>query len=100
MEHLSLATVFGERLRKIPISSNKSMIGHTLSAAGAVEAAFSLLTMREGVLPPTINYETPDPECDLDYVPNKARDVTVEHVASNSFGFGGTNATLILSRHN
>ena len=73
MEHLSLSTVFGERMRTIPISSNKSMIGHTLSAAGAIEAAFSLMTMREGVIPPTINYDNPDPAIDLDVVPNVKR---------------------------
>ena len=77
MEHLSLSTVFGERMRKIPVSSNKSMIGHTLSAAGAVEAAFSLMTMREGVIPPTINYDNPDPAIDLDVVPNVKRSADV-----------------------
>jgi 3-oxoacyl-[acyl-carrier-protein] synthase II len=98
MEHLSLSTVFGERMRSIPISSNKSMIGHTLSAAGAVEAAFSFLTMREGVIPPTINYDNPDPAIDLDVVPNVKRPVDVKAVLSNSFGFGGQNACLVMAR--
>lgn len=98
MEHMSLSTVFGERMREIPISSNKSMIGHTLSAAGAVEAAFSLLTMREGVIPPTINYDMPDPAIELDVVPNVKREADVGVVLSNSFGFGGQNTCLVLSR--
>lgn len=98
MEHLSLATVFGERMRTIPISSNKSMIGHTLSAAGAIEAAFSLMTMREGVIPPTINYDNPDPAIELDVVPNKKRSAEVRTVISNSFGFGGQNACLVMAR--
>jgi 3-oxoacyl-[acyl-carrier-protein] synthase II len=98
MEHLSLSTVFGERMRSIPISSNKSMIGHTLSAAGAIEAAFSLLTMREGVIPPTINYDIPDPAIDLDVVPNKKREADVRTVLSNSFGFGGQNTCLVMAR--
>jgi 3-oxoacyl-[acyl-carrier-protein] synthase II len=98
MEHLSLTTVFGERVKSIPISSNKSMIGHTLSAAGAVEAAFSLLTMREGVIPPTINYDNPDPAIELDVVPNVKRDADVGVVISNSFGFGGQNACLVMAR--
>jgi 3-oxoacyl-[acyl-carrier-protein] synthase II len=98
MEHLSLSTVFGERIRRIPVSSNKSMIGHTLSAAGAVEAAFSLMTMREGVIPPTINYDNPDPAIDLDVVPNVKRSADVSTVLSNSFGFGGQNTCLVLAR--
>ncbi|MBP0439695.1 beta-ketoacyl-ACP synthase [Tianweitania sediminis] len=98
MEHLSLSTVFGERIRKIPVSSNKSMIGHTLSAAGAVEAVFSFLTMQNGVLPPTINYDHPDPAIDLDVVPNAKRDAQVSAVLSNSFGFGGQNACLAMTR--
>jgi 3-oxoacyl-[acyl-carrier-protein] synthase II len=98
MEHLSLSTVFGESIRKIPVSSNKSMIGHTLSAAGAVEAAFSLMTMREGVIPPTINYDNPDPAIDLDVVPNVKRHADVSSVLSNSFGFGGQNTCLVLAR--
>ena len=98
MEHLSLSTVFGERIGSMPISSNKSMIGHTLSAAGAVEAAFSLLTMREGVIPPTINYDNPDPAIVLDVVPNKKRNAEVGTVLSNSFGFGGQNTCLVMAR--
>ena len=98
MEHMSLSTVFGERIRQIPVSSNKSMIGHTLSAAGAVEAVFSFMTMREGVIPPTINYDNPDPAIDLDVVPNMKRDADVSSVLSNSFGFGGQNACLVMTR--
>ena len=98
MEHMSLSTVFGDRIRTLPISSNKSMIGHTLSAAGAIEAAFSLLTMREGVIPPTINYDHPDPAIELDVVPNKKRDASVSAVLSNSFGFGGQNTCLVMAR--
>jgi len=90
----------GEHIaRKVPISSTKGATGHCLGAAGAVEAVFCTLAIHERVVPPTINYETPDPECDLDYVPNKARQAKVKHAASNSFGFGGTNATLIFSEH-
>jgi len=98
MEHLSLSTVFGERIKSMPISSNKSMIGHTLSAAGAIEAAFSLMTMREGVIPPTINYDNPDPAIELDVVPNVKRQAPVRTVLSNSFGFGGQNTCLVLAR--
>jgi 3-oxoacyl-[acyl-carrier-protein] synthase II len=98
MEHLSLSTVFGERISRIPISSNKSMIGHTLSAAGAIEAAFSLMTMREGVIPPTINYDNPDPAIALDVVPNVRRAAKVGTVLSNSFGFGGQNTCLVMAR--
>ena len=98
MEHLSLSTVFGERIGRIPISSNKSMIGHTLSAAGAIEAAFSIMTMREGVIPPTINYDHPDPAIALDVVPNVKREAKVGTVLSNSFGFGGQNTCLVMAR--
>ncbi|WP_095199835.1 beta-ketoacyl-ACP synthase [Mesorhizobium carmichaelinearum] len=98
MEHLSLSTVFGERIGSMPVSSNKSMIGHTLSAAGAVEAAFSLMTMRESVIPPTINYDNPDPAIVLDVVPNKKRNAEVRSVLSNSFGFGGQNTCLVMAR--
>ena len=97
MEYLSLRVVFGERLDKIPISSNKSMIGHTLIAAGLVEAVVSLMTLAEGILPPTINYEDPDPELPLDVVPNVARRQKVDLILSNSFGFGGQNACLVFS---
>jgi 3-oxoacyl-[acyl-carrier-protein] synthase II len=96
MEYLGLSTVFGERAKSIPVSSNKSMIGHTLSAAGAVEAAFSLLTLQHQRIPPTINYEIPDPTIPLDVVPNKARDARVTYAISNSFGFGGQNVSLVM----
>ncbi|MER8909277.1 beta-ketoacyl-ACP synthase [Mesorhizobium sp. M0854] len=98
MEHLSLSTVFGERISSMPVSSNKSMIGHTLSAAGAVEAAFSLMTMRESIIPPTINYDNPDPAIVLDVVPNTKRNAEVGTVLSNSFGFGGQNTCLVMAR--
>jgi 3-oxoacyl-[acyl-carrier-protein] synthase II len=90
--------LFGERAYQIPMSSTKSMVGHMLGAAGGVEAIYTVLAIRDGVLPPTINYETPDPECDLDYVPNVAREKKLEVALSNSFGFGGTNGTLIFKR--
>ena len=96
MEYAGLLAVFGERARTLPASSNKSMIGHTLTAAGAIEAIFSLYTMRHGVLPPTINYDTPDPALPLDCVPNIARAARVSHAISNSFGFGGQNVCLVL----
>jgi 3-oxoacyl-[acyl-carrier-protein] synthase II len=98
MEYLGISTVFGERAKDIPVSSNKSMVGHTLSAAGAVEAVFSLLTLEHQRIPPTINYDIPDPAIPFDVVPNKARDARVTAVMSNSFGFGGQNASLILTR--
>jgi len=98
MEHMSLSAVFGERIRDIPVSSNKSMIGHTLSAAGAVEAVFSILTMREGIIPPTVNHDNPDPAIELDVVPNVARQASVSSVLSNSFGFGGQNTCLVMAR--
>ncbi|MHA6684347.1 beta-ketoacyl-ACP synthase [Mesorhizobium sp. A556] len=98
MEYLALSTVFGERIGQIPVSSNKSMIGHTLSAAGAIEAAFSLMTMREGVIPPTINYDNPDPAIALDVVPNVSRKAATRTVLSNSFGFGGQNTCLVMAR--
>ncbi len=97
MEHLGVSTVFGERIRGIPISSNKSMIGHTLTAAGVVEAAFSLLTLQNQRLPPTINHEIPDPTITLDVVPNVARDAKVRRAISNSFGFGGQNVCLVMA---
>ena len=98
MEYLAISTVFGERAKQIPVSSNKSMVGHTISAAGAVEAIFSLLTLEHQRIPPTINYEIPDPAILFDVVGNKARDARVTAVMSNSFGFGGQNASLILTR--
>ena len=94
----AIKTVFGEHARKLMVSSTKSMTGHLLGAAGGVEAAICALAIARGVIPPTINYTTPDPECDLDYVPNTAREARVQHVLTNSFGFGGTNACLVLSR--
>jgi len=97
MEHLGVSAVFGERIRGIPISSNKSMIGHTLTAAGAVEAAFTLLTLQNQRIPPTINHSVPDPAIALDVVPNVARDANVRRALSNSFGFGGQNVCLVLT---
>jgi 3-oxoacyl-[acyl-carrier-protein] synthase II len=94
-ETMGLKTVFGKRAYRMPISSTKSMIGHLLGAAGAVEAAFCVQAVRHGVIPPTINYQTPDPECDLDYVPNEAREAPVRVALTNSFGFGGHNASLV-----
>jgi 3-oxoacyl-[acyl-carrier-protein] synthase II len=98
MEYLGCASVFGERMKSLPISSNKSMIGHTLSAAGAVEAVFTLLTLQNQRIPPTINYVVPDPAIPLDVVPNKARDASLRHAISNSFGFGGQNVSLVMGR--
>jgi 3-oxoacyl-[acyl-carrier-protein] synthase II len=98
-ETLAIKKVFGDAARKVMVSSTKSMTGHMLGAAGGVETAFCALALSRGVIPPTINYTTPDPECDLDYVPNTAREVRVDHVITNSFGFGGTNACLVLSRY-
>jgi 3-oxoacyl-[acyl-carrier-protein] synthase II len=91
-----MAALFGNRTSSIPVSSNKSMIGHTLSAAGAVEAIFTLLTLRTQRIPPTINYDVPDPAIPLDVVPNRARDATLRHALSNSFGFGGQNVSLVM----
>jgi 3-oxoacyl-[acyl-carrier-protein] synthase II len=98
MENLGVSTVFGERIRGIPISSNKSMIGHTLTAAGAVEAVFTLLTLQHQRIPPTINHDIPDPAIPLDVVPNVARDAHIRRAISNSFGFGGQNVCLVLAR--
>ena len=97
-ETMAIKTVFGEQAAKLAVSSTKSMTGHLLGAAGAVEGVYSVLALYHGVLPPTINYENPDPACDLDYVPNKARKSAIEVVLSNSFGFGGTNACAIFRR--
>jgi 3-oxoacyl-[acyl-carrier-protein] synthase II len=97
-ETSAIKQLFGEHAYKLPVSSTKSMTGHLLGAAGAIETIFCILAMREGCLPPTINQETPDPECDLDYIPNAARAATVDVVLNNSFGFGGQNASLILRR--
>jgi 3-oxoacyl-[acyl-carrier-protein] synthase II len=98
VETLAIKKVFGDGAYLVPISSNKSMLGHLIAAAGAVELIISVMAIRHGVLPPTINYEVPDPECDLDYIPNEAREKRVCHVLSNSFGFGGQNVSLIVSR--
>ncbi len=98
MEHLGVSTVFGERARAIPISSNKSMIGHTVTAAGAVEAVFTLLTLEHQRIPPTINYKIADPTIPLDVVPNVARDARINRAISNSFGFGGQNVCLVMTR--
>jgi 3-oxoacyl-[acyl-carrier-protein] synthase II len=98
IETRALKRVFGGRAKKVLISSTKSMTGHLLGGAGGLEAGISVMALRDKILPPTINYETPDPECDLDYIPNHARQVEVEYALSNSFGFGGTNAALIFKR--
>jgi 3-oxoacyl-[acyl-carrier-protein] synthase II len=98
VETAAIKRVFGDHARRIAIASTKSMTGHLLGAAGGVETSFTALAISRGVVPPTINYETPDPECDLDYTPNVAREMTIEVAMSNSFGFGGTNACLLLKR--
>lgn len=97
-ETLAIKTVFGDHAKKVPISATKSMTGHLLGAAGSTEAIFTLLAIRDGIMPPTINYEEPDPQCDLDYVPNVARRQPLNIAMSNAFGFGGTNATLIFKK--
>jgi 3-oxoacyl-[acyl-carrier-protein] synthase II len=97
-ETLAVKTVFGAHAYRLAISSTKSMTGHLMGAAGAIEAVFSVLALRDQILPPTINYETPDPLCDLDYVPNQARPAAVDIAMSNSFGFGGHNGTVIFGR--
>jgi len=97
-ETRAIKAALGEQSKKVPISSNKSMFGHLLGAAGSVEAIFTILTIRDGIIPPTINYDTPDPECDLDYVPNIARKSQVNIALSNSFGFGGVNASLVFKK--
>jgi 3-oxoacyl-[acyl-carrier-protein] synthase II len=97
-ETKGIKLAFGDHAYKLAVSSTKSMTGHMLGAAGGAEAIFSVLAIRDQVAPPTINYQTPDPECDLDYVPNQARPMRIEHALSNSFGFGGTNGTLIFKR--
>ncbi len=98
IETIALKRLFGERARQVAVSSTKSMTGHLLGGAGGLEAGISVLALRDQILPPTINYEHPDPACDLDYVPNQARRATVRYALSNSFGFGGTNAALLFKR--
>jgi 3-oxoacyl-(acyl-carrier-protein) synthase len=99
LETAAIKTVFGARAKDVPISSTKSMTGHMLGAAGAIEAIVCIKAIEQNVIPPTINYETPDPECDLDYVPNIARTQQVDVALSNALGFGGHNTTLILRRY-
>jgi 3-oxoacyl-(acyl-carrier-protein) synthase len=98
-ETLAIKTLFGEHAYNIPVSSTKSMMGHAMGGAGAIEAVFCALALRDGVIPPTINYETPDPECDLDYVPNEARRADLQYALCNSFGLGGQNACLVLGKY-
>src|SRR5262249_29672775 len=97
-ETVAIKQVFGEAAYRVPVSSSKSMMGHLIAAAGAVELIISVLTLNRGVMPPTINYEVPDPDCDLDYIPNTAREGRPRPALSNSFGFGGQNVSLIVSR--
>jgi 3-oxoacyl-[acyl-carrier-protein] synthase II len=98
METKAIKTAFGDYAYKVPISSTKSMTGHLIGCAGAIEPAICLMTINHGIIPPTINYENPDPDCDLDYVPNTARKVDVTTALTNSFGFGGHNSVLILKK--
>ncbi|HEX4417598.1 MAG TPA: beta-ketoacyl synthase N-terminal-like domain-containing protein, partial [Kofleriaceae bacterium] len=98
-ETIAVKAVFGDHAKKLAMSSTKSMMGHTLGAAGGIEAGILALALARGVLPPTTNYENPDPDCDLDYIPNQAREQRVDAAMSNSFGFGGTNAALIMTRY-
>jgi len=99
VETMAIKNAFGDAARKVPISSIKSMSGHLIAAAGAVEAITCLMSIRDGILPPTVNYETPDPDCDLDYIPNTARPAPVRYALSNSFGFGGQNISLIFAAY-
>jgi 3-oxoacyl-(acyl-carrier-protein) synthase len=98
-ETKAIKSLFGECAYKLPVSSIKSMLGHTIGAAGAIEAVVSVLTIQNGIIPPTINLDNPDPECDLDYVPKVARQRKVRTVLSNSFGFGGHNASLVFAAY-
>jgi 3-oxoacyl-[acyl-carrier-protein] synthase II len=98
LETLAIKRCFGQHARKLAVSSTKSMTGHLLGAAGGLEAGVTALAVHRQVAPPTINLDVPDPECDLDYVPNRCRDVPIEYALSNSFGFGGTNAALLFKR--
>ena len=97
-ETMAVKSVFGDHAKKLMVSSTKSMTGHALGAAGGMEAVFTMMAMDKGVVPPTINYQEPDPELDLDYVPNTARDAKIRYAMSNNFGFGGTNATLLFRK--
>ena len=97
IETVAVKRCFGEHARRVAVSSTKSMTGHLLGAAGALEAILCIKALQSQIVPPTMNYEIPDPSCDLDYVPNQARPAALNHVMSNSFGFGGHNATIILS---
>jgi len=98
-ETIALKRCFGDHARKMAVSSTKSMTGHLLGGAGGLEAGITVLAIRDQIAPPTMNYETPDPECDLDYVPNQARPMRIEYALSNSFGFGGTNGALIFRKY-
>ncbi|MBP2680910.1 MAG: 3-oxoacyl-(acyl-carrier-protein) synthase 2, partial [Candidatus Krumholzibacteriota bacterium] len=99
IETMAIKSVFGEHAYRIPISSTKSMHGHALGASGAVEAAICAMAFERELLPPTIHYETPDPECDLNYLPNRGTKARVDHILTNSFGFGGINSVLVLGRY-
>jgi 3-oxoacyl-[acyl-carrier-protein] synthase II len=98
LETLAIKRLFGEQAGKLAISSTKSMTGHLLGAAGGLEAGITVLAIKHQIAPPTINYQTPDPECDLDYVPNAARPMSIRYALSNSFGFGGTNGALLFKK--
>jgi 3-oxoacyl-(acyl-carrier-protein) synthase len=97
MESVAIHRVFGDRARSVPVSSIKALTGHTLGAAGAIEAVASILALRRGVIPPTWNFVEADPDCDIDCVPNEPREATLRHVLSNSYAFGGNNSSLVLS---
>ncbi len=99
LETMAIKRVFGDHAYKIPISSTKSMIGHLLGAAGGAELVATILSMQNNIIPPTINYENPDPDCDLDYVPNISREGEIKAALSNSFGFGGTNAAIVVKKY-
>jgi 3-oxoacyl-[acyl-carrier-protein] synthase II len=99
VETVAIKRAFGDHARRVAVSSTKSMTGHLLGGAGGLEAGITVLAIRDQIAPPTINYETPDPDCDLDYVPNQARPMEIEYALSNSFGFGGTNGALIFKRY-